>query len=123
FLHSFPTRRSSDLNFLPDEDLPGHDRVAILSYAAWSKRFGADRDIAGKAITLNDESYTVVGVLPAGFQFGSAAAEFQARSQADIWVPLALDLQRLQRGAHMLRVIARLAPDVTLAQARAELDV
>jgi len=47
-------------NFLPDEDLPGHDRVAILSYAAWSARFGADRDIAGKAITLNDESYTVV---------------------------------------------------------------
>ena len=110
-------------NFLPEEDRPGQNRVAILSYAAWSERFGADRDIAGKAITLNDESYTVVGVLPAGFQFGCAAADFQARSQADIWVPLALDPQRLQRGSHTLRVIARLAPDVTLAQAQAELDV
>jgi len=110
-------------NFLSEEDWPGNNRVAILSYAAWRERFGADRDIVGKAITLNDDSYTVVGVLPTGFQFGSTAADFQARSQADIWVPLALDLQRLQRGTHPLRVIARLAPDVTLAQAQAELDV
>ena len=110
-------------NFLPDENLPGHDRVAILSYPAWSKWFGADRDIVGKAITLNDESYTVVGVLPAAFQFGSTAADFQARSQPDIWVPLALDPQRLPRHEHFLRVIARLAPDATLAQAQAELNV
>lgn len=110
-------------NFLPEEDRPGENRVAILSYPAWRDRFGADRDIAGKAITLNDDSYTVVGVLPADFQFGSTAADFQARSQADIWAPLALDPQRLQRGSHTLRVIARLAPGVTLAQAQAELDL
>jgi len=102
-------------NFLSEEDRPGQSRVAILSYAAWRERFGADRNIVGKAITLNDEGCTVVGVLPAEFQFGSTAAEFQARSQADVWVPLALDLERLQRGTHPLRVIARLAPDVTLA--------
>ena len=110
-------------NFLPEEDRPGQNRVAILSYPAWRDRFGADRDIAGKAITLDDDSYTVVGVLPADFQFGSTAADFQARSQADIWVPLALDPQRLQRNSHTLRVIARLAPGVTLAQAQAEVDV
>jgi predicted permease len=110
-------------NFLPDEDLPGHDRVAILSYPAWSKWFGADRDIAGKTITLTDTSYTVVGVLPADFQFGTTPADFQARSQPDIWVPLALNPQKLQRGAHMLHVIGRLKPGVKLAQARAELDV
>jgi putative ABC transport system permease protein len=109
-------------NFLPEEDRPGQNRVAILSYAAWSERFGADRDIVGKTITLDDESYTVVGVLPAGFQFGSTAADFQPRSQADIWVPMALDPQRLQRGAHMLRVIARLKSEVKLAQAQADLD-
>ena len=110
-------------NFLPEEDRPGQNRVAILSYRAWQERFGADRDIAGKPITLNDNSYTVVGVLPADFQFASTAADFQARSQADIWVPLALDPQKLQRGAHLLRVIARLKPGVELAQAQAELDV
>jgi putative ABC transport system permease protein len=110
-------------NFLPEEDRPGQNRVAILGYTAWSERFGADRDIVGKTITLDGESYTVVGVLPAGFQFGSTAADFQARSQADIWVPMALDPQRLQRGAHMLHVIARLKPGVKLAQAQADLDV
>jgi putative ABC transport system permease protein len=110
-------------NFLPEEDRRGGNRVAILSYPAWRDRFSADRGIAGKIITLDDDSYTVVGVLPAGFQFGSTAAEFQARNQPDIWVPLALDPQRLQRNAHMLRVIARLAPGVALTQAQAELDV
>jgi predicted permease len=110
-------------SFLSEEERPGQNRVAILSYAAWSGRFGADRDIAGKTITLDDESYTVVGVLPASFQFGSTTADFQARSQVDIWVPMALDPQRLQRGAHMLCVIARLKPGVELAEAQAELDV
>jgi predicted permease len=110
-------------NFLPEEDRPGQNPVAILSYAIWSERFGADRDIVGKTITLDEQSYTVVGVLPASFQFGTTAADFQARSQPDIWVPLAFDPQRLQRGAHMLRVIARLKPVVKLAQAQAELDV
>ena len=109
-------------NFRPEEDGPGRNRVAILSYTVWRDRFGMDRDIAGKTITLDDQSYTVVGVLPVGFQFGSTAADFQTRSQPDIWVPLALDPQRPQRNAHMLRVIARLAPGVTLAQAQAELD-
>src|SRR5262249_18213728 len=110
-------------NFLPEENLPDRNRVAILSYATWAERFGADRDIPGKAITLDGQSYMVVGVLPADFQFGCEAAEFQSRSQPDIWVPLVLDPQRLQRNAHMFRVIARLGPDVRLAQAQAELDV
>ena len=110
-------------NFLPEENLPGQNRVAILSYATWSARFGANSDIAGKTITLDDESYTVVGVLPAGFQFGTTATDFQALDQADIWVPLVLDPQRLQRGAHMFHVIARLKPGVELAEAQAELNV
>jgi putative ABC transport system permease protein len=109
-------------NFLPEENRPGQNRVAILSYATW-KRFGSDRDIVGKNITLDDESYTVVGVLPASFQFGTTAEDFQARSQVDVWVPMAMDPQSLMRNAHMFHVIARLKPDVTLAQAQAELDV
>jgi putative ABC transport system permease protein len=110
-------------NFLPEEERPGQNRVAILSYAAWSARFGADPDILGKSITLDDASYTVVGVLPASFEFGSTAADFQERSQVEIWVPMALDPQKLQRGSHPLLVIARLKQDVKLAQAQAELDV
>jgi putative ABC transport system permease protein len=110
-------------NFLPEEEWPGQNRVAILSYAAWSARFGADPDILGKSITLDDASYTVVGVLPASFEFGNSAADFQERSQVEIWVPMALDPQKLQRGSHPLLVIARLKQDVKLAQAQAELDV
>jgi putative ABC transport system permease protein len=110
-------------NFLPEEDRPGQNRVAILSHRVWQERFGADRDIVGRQITLNDNSYTVAGVLPTDFQFAISASDFQARRQADIWAPIALDLQKLQRGTHPLRVIARLKPGVKLAQAQADLDV
>lgn len=110
-------------NFLPEENRPGQNRVAILSYATWSERFGADRDIVGKGITLDAGSYTVVGVLPASFHFGTSAADFQTRSQVDIWVPTVLDPQKLQRNSHMFHVIARLKPGIKLAQAQAELNV
>jgi predicted permease len=109
--------------FLQEEDRPANSRVAVLSYRAWQERFGADRGITGKTIRLNDDTYNVVGVLPADFQFATNAADFQARSQVDIWVPLALNLEKLNRGTHPLRVIARLKPGVTLSQAQAELNV
>jgi putative ABC transport system permease protein len=110
-------------NFLPEEDRPGHNYVAILSHRIWQQRFGADSGIAGRHITLNDNSYVVIGVLAADFQFASNPADFQARSQADIWVPLALNTEKLQRGTHPLRVVAKLRGGVELAQAQAELDV
>jgi len=110
-------------NFLPEEDRPGRNRVAILSHRIWQQRFGADGDIAGRQIRLNDSSYTVVGVLPAGFQFATNASDFRATSQPDIWVPIALDLQKLQRGTHPLRVVAKLKADVDLAKGQAELDL
>ena len=123
FFHLLGVRFTLGRNFLPEEDRPGHDHVAILSHRIWQQRFGADGDIAGKQITLNDNSYTVIGVLPADFQFASSAADFQAGSQADIWVPLALNTEKLQRGTHPLRVVAKLMSGVKLAQAQAELDV
>jgi putative ABC transport system permease protein len=110
-------------NFVPEEDRPGQNRVAILSHHVWQERFGGDREIVGRRIDLNDIGYQVVGVLPPDFQFGSEAADFQARNQADIWVPLGLDLEKLHRGSHPFRVIARLKPGVALSQAQADLDV
>jgi putative ABC transport system permease protein len=97
--------------------------VAIFSHRVWQERFGADREIAGKTVTLNDSGYTIAGVLPADFRFASRAADFEARNQPDIWTPLALDPQKLNRGTHPLRVIARLQDGVDLAQASAELGV
>jgi predicted permease len=110
-------------DFGPEEERSGQHQVAILSHGVWQERFGGDRGIVGRAITLNDSSYTVVGVLPPGFQFASRPADFQARNQADVWVPLTLDPQKQPRGTHPFRVIARLKPDVDLARAQAELDV
>jgi len=110
-------------NFLAEEDQPERNRVVILSYQTWQKRFGAQPDIVGRPITLNEASHTVVGVLPPDFQFATASSDFQARNQFDIWVPLALNLEKLQRGTHPLRVLARLKPGVELVQAQAELNV
>ena len=116
-------RLATGRSFLPGEDQPGRNRVVVLSHRVWQQRFGADREIAGRTITLNDDTYTVAGVLPADFQFATNAADFQARSQIDIWAPLALDLEKLKRGTHPLRVVAKLKPGVALSQAQAEMNV
>jgi putative ABC transport system permease protein len=107
--------------FSTEEDHPGNNHVAILSHRLWEERFGADKAITKRTIRLNDEVYSVVGILPADFQFATNAADFQARSQTDIWTPLALDPEKLKRGTHPLRVLARLKPSINLRQAQIEL--
>jgi putative ABC transport system permease protein len=72
---------------------------------------------------LNDDVYTVTGVLPADFQFATNASDFDEDSQPDVWAPIALNPERLQRGTHPLRVVAKLRTGVNLVQAQAELDV
>src|SRR5262245_22275440 len=96
-------------NFLPAEDRPGGEPAAIISYSLWQRRFSSDRRIIGRSITLNNQGYTVVGVLPPDFRF---------IHPFDVWVPLALDPAQ---GA-VVNTIARLKPGVTPEQARAELE-
>jgi putative ABC transport system permease protein len=114
----FPVLRARPLvgrAFQDDEDKPGSDPVVILSYGLWQRRFGADPDIAGKTIRLDDKAYTVAGVMPAEFAFPNKTAE--------VWVPLKLDQEELNnRGGHSLNVVARMKPGVTIEQARAEMD-
>jgi putative ABC transport system permease protein len=109
--------------FLQEEDLPGSNRVAILSYGTWVEKFGARPEIVGSNVTFNDTAYTVVGVLPSDFEFGARGSTIRARTMYDAWVPLALDPARLQRGTHPLRVYARLAAHVDMDAAQAELNV
>ena len=102
--------------FTGDEERPGGAPVAVLSHGLWRRRFGGDANILGRAITLNERGYTVVGVMPAGFQFPA---------RAELWVPAGQlsggDWQ--QRGNHPgLYCVARLRPGVTLEQARAEME-
>jgi hypothetical protein len=109
-------------SFQPEEDRPGGNRVAILSHPTWIGRFGGRADIVGHTITLNDLSFTVVGVLPADFEFVGRDADFQAKTRFDIWVPLALNA-RPSRGSHPLRVFARMKTDTTIEQAQTDLGV
>lgn len=101
--------------FVEEEDQPGKNRVVVLSHTLWNRRFGADRDLVGKDITLNGQSFTVIGVMPAGFQWKSD----------DLWRPLALAPESFapdQRGSEYLSVIARLKREATIEQAQAEMD-
>ena len=107
--------------FLPGEDLKGNDRVAILSYGLWQRSFGGDRGAIGRSITLDDGVYTVVGVMPSGFHFPTT-------DEIGLMTPLGKNEEaELQRDANNITVIrtviARLKPEVTVEQARAEMEV
>jgi predicted permease len=103
----------SGRTFLEEEDQPGHDKVVLVGNGLWRNRFGSDPALLGKTIGLNGESYSVVGIMPPGFQLPD---------QADLWVPLAIDRAHLDnRGNHGLEVVARLKPGVTLAQSQGDL--
>lgn len=100
--------------FLPEEDRPGHDYEVILSYPFWQSHFAAEPKIVGQKITLDDQAYTVIGVM---------GPDFLRPSFAQIWTPLALtDKERVVRGEHHYIAIARLKPGVDQKQAQAELD-
>jgi predicted permease len=101
--------------FLPGEDQAGSEHEVILSYGFWQRRFQADRSVLGRAISLDGESYTIVGVMPPEFKF----APFWA-TRAELWAPLAFGDRVHDRAANSLRIFARLAPGVTMTQARAE---
>ncbi len=124
FFSMFGVRMALGRDFLAQEDHPGRNQVVVLSYSTWMHDFGGRRDIVGRPLTLNDASYTVVGVLPREFSLVSKASDFQARNRPDLWTPLALPSppEPWQRGTHPLCVFARLKPGVTLTQAQADLN-
>ncbi|MGA9770126.1 MAG: ABC transporter permease [Blastocatellia bacterium] len=101
--------------FSPEEEQFGKHRVVVLSYGLWARRFGADSNIIGQAITLNGNPFTVIGVMPKGFQYPDA--------EIALWTPLAFpaDDSNNTRGNHSLTAIARLKSNVTIEQARAEI--
>ena len=96
------------------EDQAGKNHVAILSNAFWRRKFGGRSDVLGKTIELNDEPYTVIGVLPAWFNFQRAT---------EIWTPMDMTRKALgPRGSHSYRAVARLKANVSVSQAQAELN-
>ena len=102
--------------FSADETKWNGPKAVILSHALWTRRFGSDPGIVGSALTLNDESVTVVGVLPASFDF---APVFHPGGHFDLFFPFPLS-QETNRWGNTMAMIGRLKPGVTAAQAHAE---
>jgi putative ABC transport system permease protein len=102
--------------FLPEEEQTGHNQVVVLSHGLWQRRFGSDRNLPGQSVRLNGEPFTVVGILPADFEFVG---------ERQIWTPLNLDPEkqpwRADRTNHTLAIFGKLKPGVTLDQAGADM--
>ncbi|HEV2861258.1 MAG TPA: ABC transporter permease [Pyrinomonadaceae bacterium] len=101
--------------FGEEEDRPGNDRVVVLSHGLWSRRFGSNPGIVGQTVQLNNNAYTVVGVMGPDFQY--------PRRSAELWTPLALDAkQQKDRTSRFLLLVGRLKPNVTIEQAQSDLN-
>ncbi len=100
--------------FAQEEYQAGNERVVIISYGLWRRRFGADPNLIGQTLRLNGQQYTVLGVMPPEFQFPTGR---------EMWAPrIATERDKVIRGSGYLPVIGRLKPGVTLAQAQQEMD-
>jgi putative ABC transport system permease protein len=101
-------------NFRPDEDHPGAEKAAVLSYSFWEDQFGGDRGIVGRGITLSGETYTVVGVTAPEFFFPDPTVQ--------VWLPIAPAMLPRDRSAMSVHALARLKQGVTLARAQSDVD-
>jgi predicted permease len=105
--------------FLPQEDTPGNNDVAILSYGLWQRRFAGDVTILGQSIKLDNRPTTVVGIMPPSFDFPIPAERANMSGHVQIWVPEGLSSQ--DTSANNLLAIGRLKPGVTLTDAKNEI--
>jgi putative ABC transport system permease protein len=100
--------------FLSEEDRPGANRVVVISHELWQRRFGGDPQIIGRALNLNGDSYTVIGVTPDGYRFGA---------NTDVWTPLAFTAaDENERSASYLHLMGRRKPGVSFERAGAEVE-
>jgi putative ABC transport system permease protein len=97
-----------------EEEKSGGERVAVISYGLWQRRFAGDHSLIGKTILLDGTPHTVIGIMPADFVFPDARTE--------LWLPHRIDLLKAKRDARGYSVVARLKPGVTLPSARANMD-
>ena len=100
--------------FSPEEYAEGKNRVVVLSHALWQQRFDGSPEVLGKTLTLNGETYEVIGVMPEGFRIPTGA---------DMLAPLTFNADQMNaRGAHYVMVMGRLRPGATVERAREEMS-
>jgi predicted permease len=104
--------------FSAQEQEPGREHEAVIGYEFWQSHFAGSAQVIGQPVTLNGETYTVVGVMPRGFKF----APFWA-TKAQLWAPLVLSDRLDNRHGRSLRIFARLKTGVSLQQAQAEMTI
>ena len=101
--------------FSVDEEQQGKETVVVISHGLWQRRFGADRSLVERTVNLNGRPYQVIGIAAPGFKD-------PMQPDAEMWAALSFTPQQLtQRGSHGLLVIARIKPELTLAQARSDM--
>ncbi len=101
--------------FLPGEEQPGKNDIAVLSFEVWQKYFQSDRNIVDKSVRINGRPFTVVGVMPAGFRFPLNRRDL-------VYTPIRIDQQWMnRRGSHWLRTVARIREGLSLQQAQADI--
>jgi putative ABC transport system permease protein len=97
----------------PEDSQPGREPVVVLSYGLWQSRFGSDPKIVGAKVMMGGKATTIVGVMPAGFDYPQ---------QSQLWAPLVFDAATERRDNRYVSAIARLKPGVPISQAQAELN-
>src|SRR5215831_423564 len=110
--------------FTEDEDRIGSNKVVVLSDGLWRRSYNADPNILGKTLKLDEQPYTVIGVMPDSFRFPFEGAPLS--EMADLWVPIAFDPSRLgpenRTNEFGVGLVGRLRPGVTLVQAQNDVD-
>jgi predicted permease len=102
--------------FSPAEDVPGTERVIMLSEALWRRRFGGDPRILGRTITLGEQPYTVIGIIPPGRR-STVPNALAAAQELDAWISLQLNMKNAPRDMQFLDLLGRLRPGLALARA------
>jgi putative ABC transport system permease protein len=106
--------------FSPDDDRPNGPRLAILSHGLWQRAFGSDPSIVGRAVRINQESFTVIGIMPADFVVSAESAP-GVMGSPDLWTPLQLSTKDPGYQGDNYQMIARLRPDVSMTRAQQQL--
>ena len=105
-------------SFSEEDERPEQSQSALIGYGLWQRRFGGDRSLIGRQITLDNKSYSVLGVMPPEFEFPIQS------ERVEVWVPLSLPADMSQmRGAHYLDAVGRIRANVPVEQAHADLEV
>jgi putative ABC transport system permease protein len=109
-------------DFTQEDDSGDGQRIAIISYSLWVRRFGSDPTQIGQKMLLNGEPYTLIGAMPRGFSSVAPAGDLPDSGASDVWTPLALVTKTAGSGGN-ISVLARLKPDVTAAQLEAQMSI